>query len=206
MTDHDDFPNHGPEATMKKIVLILACAFFALPAFAADTPAGKLIDDMQGVYKHRFTSGIISPGKAPGEADEKYEAEDIIEIVPYDASHIYLRAELQFYNGHSCSISGIAGYENGALVYHDPQKPLEGEPHCTLKVELTDKNLRLSDRANPQAPASCRMYCGARGSLSDYSIAKSAKRKIRYLDRLKASSEYAQAVEAFKKQAQATKP
>ena len=182
---------------MKVFLLLLA---FTLAAQAADTPSSRLIGEMQGVYKHRFKNGVISPGKAPGEADEAYESEDVVEIVPYDDSHVYLRAELQFYNGHQCSIAGIAGYENGAFVYHDPAKPLAGKPPCTLNVALTGKNLMLDDRITADGPSSCTiMYCGARGSLSGYTIAKSSKRKIRYLDRLKVSIEYSQAVEAFKK-------
>ncbi|MFZ6647657.1 hypothetical protein ACO0LO_18180 [Undibacterium sp. TJN25] len=186
---------------MKFPLLLLLLAVSAHAAHAADaaSPApSKLMTEIEGVYKHRFKSGIISPGKAPGEADEIYETEDIVEIVPYDASHIYLRAELQFYNGHSCSISGMAGYDNGAFIYHDPEKPLEGEPPCELKISQTGKNLVLTDRATPDAISSCRMHCGARGSLSGYTIAMSSKRKIRYLDRLKASNEYAQAVKELK--------
>ena len=87
----------------QSILLALGLGF-SLYASAADPAADKLIGDIEGVYKHRFPNGAINPGKP----DDKYESEDVVEIVRYDTSRIYVRAELQFYNGHQCSISGIA--------------------------------------------------------------------------------------------------
>ena len=84
-------------------------------AWSAEPASGNPISEIEGVYKHRFMNGTITPGKAPGEADQPYESEDIIEIVRHDQTHIYFRAELQFYNGHTCGIYGIAGEENGEL-------------------------------------------------------------------------------------------
>lgn len=181
---------------MKRILLSLMLTIATL-AYGGELPSPLQIGDIEGVYKHRFMNGVITPGKAPGEADQPYQSEDIIEIVQYDPSHVYFRAELQFYNGHSCSIYGIAGQEKDGFVYHDPAPPLAGEPACTLKLSGTADQLHITDRITPTGVATCRMYCGARGSLSDYLIARSAKRKIRYLDRLKASREYLDAVKSF---------
>jgi hypothetical protein len=158
-----------------KILVPLLAALCACGAFARE-PA-QLMEKMAGVYKHRFMSATITPGKAPGEADEPYQAEDVIEIVPYDADHVYVRAHLDFYNGHICDVAGMARY-----------------PPCTLKVGVEHGQLTLTDRATPDAASSCRAYCGARGSL-DYSIGMDKRRTIRYLDRLKASREYKRAVD-----------
>jgi hypothetical protein len=97
---------------MKPILLLMLVAF---QVQAAEVPPGKLTGEMEGVYKRRFTNAIITPGKAPMEADNFVQAEDIVEIVRYDDTHVYVRDKFQFYNGHSCSIAGIAGYENSAL-------------------------------------------------------------------------------------------
>jgi hypothetical protein len=180
---------------MKLLPVLLA---LAMQANATEVSPSKLIGEMDGVYKHRFKSATIEPGKAPGEADAPYQAEDIIEIVRYDDRHVYVRARLEFYNGHSCSISGIAGYENGSFVYHDPEKSFDGGPSCTLKVGVTNEKLTLTDRITPDGASSCRAYCGVRGSLN-YEIAKSARRPIRYLDRLKASRQYVKAEEDLRK-------
>ena len=182
---------HGPMTP--KILVPLLAALCACTA-AAQEPV-QLAQKMAGVYKHRFMSATITPGKAPGEADEPYQAEDVIEIVPYDANHVYLRAHLDFYNGHTCDVAGMARYEQGAFVYHDTvTAPLPGYPPCALKVSVEHGQLTLTDRATPDAVSSCRAYCGVRGSL-DYSIGMDKRRTIRYLDRLKASREYMRAVD-----------
>lgn len=180
--------------------MIKICVLFLMlsaPALAADITPAKLASEIEGVYKHRFQNGKIVSGKAPGETDESYESEDIIELLAYDEANIYFRVGLQFYNGHVCSISGIAGYENGAFIYRDTEVPLDGNSSCKLKISLTKTALQITDRETPDALSSCKMHCGVRGSLSDYKIAKSAKRKIRYINRLKASRQYIQAVQAF---------
>jgi hypothetical protein len=175
------------------ILVPLLAALYACGACAQE-PA-QLMDNMAGVYKHRFMSATIAPGKAPGEADEPYRAEDVIEIVPYDADHVYVRAHLDFYNGHTCGVAGMARYERGAFVYHDTvSPPLPGYPPCALKVSVEHGQLTLTDRATPDAVSSCRAYCGVRGSLN-YSIGMDKRRPIRYLDRLKASREYKRAVD-----------
>lgn len=181
-------------ASHMKIFPYLAFIFLLAPAFseAADNPTAALIKELQGVYKFRFINGLVT--------GEKYQSEDIVEIVPFDDSHIYIRAHLDFANGHQCSIWGIAGYDNGAFVYHEPEETSSGRPPCSLKISTTEKNLVLTDIDGTTELSTCRWHCGARGSFSNYSIARSSKRRIRYIERLKASSQYLEAVEAFKNQ------
>lgn len=174
--------------------LFLTLMLLTMGAASAEAPPAKAMKEMAGVYKHRFMNGIITPGKAPMEADTPYESEDIVEIVPYDDTHIYVRAELQFYNGHTCSISGMAGYEQGRFVFHDPEKAADGGPPCTLAVTQTKDSLVLTDRLAPEGAATCRQFCGVRGSLTDYSIARDKRRPIRYKDRLVRSREYQKAI------------
>ena len=181
----------------RKIFPLLASALLAalptaLPVHAADKPptALELMRDIDGVYKERFQSGIVVPGKP----DEAYQAENVIEIVPYDDTHVYLRAHLDFYNGHTCDIAGMAGYEHGAFVYHDPTPPQPRERACALRLHVTDKKLVLTDRETPDAEATCRAYCGARGDL-DYEIGRDARREIGYVEKLKKSREYRKAVQ-----------
>lgn len=174
--------------------LFLTLTMFATAAaVAAETAPVQAMKDMEGVYKHRFMNGIVTTSGP----DEKYESEDVVEIVRYDDTHIYVRAELQFYNGHSCSIAGMAGYEQGRFVYHDPEKSYDGGPSCTLAVASSKGGITLTDRLTPDGAATCRSYCGARGSLSDYAISK--RRPIRYMDRLLQSREYQKAIDDLKR-------
>jgi len=178
---------------MKRNVLAwLATALLSMPpVHAAEKSPSALMHEIDGVYKKRFTSGMIVPGQSK---DEPYPAENIVEIVPYDDKHVYLRAHLDFYNGHTCDISGMAGFEHGAFVYHDPEPPLPKERPCVLRLHVTDKRLMLTDRETPDAEATCRAYCGARGSL-DYEIDRDQRRQIKYLERLRKSKEYRKAEE-----------
>ena len=169
------------------LALLCACA-------ASAQEASRLMQQMAGVYKHRWMSATITPGKASGEADVPYQAEDVIEIVPYDADHVYVRVHLDFYNGHTCGIAGMGRYEHGAFVYHDPERLLPDEPPCALKVGVEGGKLTLTDRASPDAVSTCRAYCGVRGSLN-YDIGMDKRRPIRYLDRLKASRQYRKAID-----------
>jgi hypothetical protein len=170
---------------------ILICLLLPILSVAADVPAATLINDLQGVYKHRFMGGTYN-------GSETWQAEDVVEIVPFDDSHIYVRASLEFGNGHLCGIWGIAEYENGAFVYHEPEKLRQGDPSCTLKISATNSDLVLTDIDSANEDSTCSMHCGARGSLANYTIARSSKRKIRYLERLKASRQYLEAADAFK--------
>lgn len=174
-------------------ILVPLLAALCACAASAQEPA-QLMRKMAGVYKERFMSATITPGKAPGEADTPYQAENIVEIVPYDADHVYVRAHLDFYNGHVCDIAGMGRYEHGAFVYHDPERLLPDEPPCAFKVGIEGGKLALTDRATPDAISTCRAYCGARGSLN-YDIGMDKRRPIRYLDRLKASRQYRKAID-----------
>lgn len=77
----------------KKLLLGLTLATVAaVPASPVTLLAGR--------YSKHFQNGFID--------GSKYWSDDVVEIVPVDATHAYVRADLQFYNGHQCSIAGIA--------------------------------------------------------------------------------------------------
>jgi hypothetical protein len=168
-------------------------ALFLLLALSAPALAGHA-DAIAGVYKHRFTNAIITPGKQPMQADTSYQAEDVLEIVPYGKRHIYFRTRLSFYNGHSCGLSGMAVEDGGKFIYRDRAPAIDGGPPCTLTLTPSADAISLTDRLTPDSHATCRAYCGQRGSLSAVSFKASARRPIRYLPRLLGSRQYKQAV------------
>jgi hypothetical protein len=182
-------------------ILLAVCAFGAMPSPAAAQEAQQKMDQMAGVYKHRFRNAAYVPGAPPG-GGEAYESEDVIEIVPFDANHLYVRAHLEFYNGHQCGIAGMARFEGGVFVYREPERYPEGlvapEPPCLLRVGIDGGKLVLTDRDRPDGASSCQVHCGARGNLA-YDIGMDKRRPIRYLPRLKASAEYKQAIEDLRK-------
>ncbi|WP_159703906.1 hypothetical protein [Massilia sp. 9I] len=137
-------------------------------------------------------SATITPGKAPMEADEPYQAEDVIEIVPVDREHVYFRIHLDFYNGHSCGLYGIAKQEGGRFVYRESADLSPAPPRCVLRLGVDKGQLSITDRGEDDV-SSCSQYCGARGSL-DYTIGMDKRRPIRYMERLKASRQYQESV------------
>lgn len=171
------------------LALLAALALPALTATAADDPAGAI----EGVYKRRFMNAINA---GPDRPAERYLAEDVVEIVREDADRIYLRAHLEFANGHMCGVWGIAQREGEDFVYRQQQSAVPGEAPCTLRLQVTPGSIVLDDR-DAAGTATCRAQCGARGTLSGYTIARKARRPIRYMNRVKESRQYREAVHEF---------
>ena len=121
---------------------------------------------------------------------EKYLGENVVEIVPVASHAAYVRVHLDYANGHICSIWGVAEADGPGLVYRDPSRPAPGQPPCTLTIARVGGSLRLDDGPDQ----SCQKDCGARGTLSDVRLPLASKRPIRYMDKIKASSNYRKAL------------
>jgi hypothetical protein len=144
---------------------------------------------MAGVYKTRFKNGDVE--------GETYTSENILEIVPYKQNAAYFRLHLEFYNGHECGISGIADVIADRLVYRG-KAPGEDSP-CILNLRRRPDGVHIWESSD----GACRnSTCGARGGYgfksdnpADFPAA--TQRQIRYLPRLLASSEYADAIKEY---------
>lgn len=175
---------------MRLTSLVAAIAFIAIPAFAAGVEAtGALPAQIAGVYKTRFKNALVG--------GETYVSENILEVVPYRNNAAYFRLHLDFYNGHECSISGIAQATADTLIYRGPDD-VDGHP-CVLSLRRARDGIHISEGEN----GACRnQTCGARGGygfkpdgVADFPLA--SRRSIRYLPRLLASSQYDDAVKEF---------
>ena len=165
--------------------MILLAALAQGPASKSSpdkTPAATAIKRIEGVYKHRFANSTVQ--------DEHFQSEDILEIVPYGSDKIYFRILLEFYNGHTCDLLGIAKYEDGAFVYRGPAGDTD---ICVLAIRTGRKDVTLDDVGGNCKKASC----GARGGYQGAGFPLSSRRAIRYMARLRASKEYANAVAEF---------
>jgi len=162
---------------------ILAPILIVLLSAGAAAPSP--VTELAGRYSSHFKNGFVT--------GEKYESDDILEIVPVDATHAYFRFDLQFYNGHSCALQGIAHAVGNTLAYREAPTGA-GEKRCTLTIARKGARLGWDDGDD-----SCRAYCGARGSFNEGSLPWSSKRPITYMARLKGSSEYKSALDEWKK-------
>jgi hypothetical protein len=160
-------------------------AIMGAMAVAAQLPP---LDRLAGVYRKDFPNGTVD--------GEKYQSENVLEIVPHSPTSAYFRTHLEFFNGHSCDIWGVADVHDGALVYDGPPN-MEGQP-CRLHLSVANGKLALAD-----PDGACRAdTCGARGGYDGIAFDLTARRPIRYMQKLLASSEFAEAV----KQHDAAKP
>jgi hypothetical protein len=153
--------------------LILALPLLIAAADAPIDPAS-----IAGQYIGHHPNGDISGAS--------YTTDDVLEIVPVRRDAAYVRAKLYFYNGHQCDISGIAHAEGGRLVYRP-----KAQPGCAFGIRPNGASIALED-----GDGQCRAYyCGARGGLDDpTAFAVKTRKAIRYLPRLKGSTEYQQAI------------
>jgi hypothetical protein len=139
-----------------------------------------------GVYKSQFQNGDIN--------GDRYQSEDILEVVPVDDHAAYVRMELEFYNGHSGSIYGVATYGKNSLVYDNGK---QGEDRCV--VEYVWAADMVITKADYEKTPGCTTYHGARGSLDGAMFQVKKKQTIRYMDRLKGSAQFKAAMEEYRK-------
>lgn len=149
-----------------------------------------LVQRLEGVYKVRFQNANVS--------GDTGTSENILEIVPYGANAAYVRVHLEFYNGDTCAVWGIATVQGEKLVYQE-RTPVDPPRACHLEITVKGGGIVLGDTPAPDGNHSCRAYCGARGSMS----AKwpyATRRAIRYMRVLLNSREYKAAVAEFQRQ------
>lgn len=161
---------------------MLKIAAIALLAAAAG-PASP-VDALSGRYDRSFPNATVD--------GERYTGEDIVEIVRVTPDAAYVRASLSFFNGHSCGIAGVARVQGKRLVYRERASPDGGQ--CTLTIERAGRSLRLDDGGG-----ACKDHCGARGSFTDHDLPFASRRPIRYMTRLKASTQYRQALAQWRR-------
>jgi hypothetical protein len=157
------------------------------PCSSGQSAASELIQRTAGVYKRRFKNGLVD-GSA-------FTSEDILEIVPYREDAVYFRTHLEFFNGHLCSFSGIARYQDDKLVFEDldPKHYYAKGRRCRLELRPDSRGLEFNDVDDVCRTWACGARGGFRGARFDYSL----RRKIRYLERLKRSRQYREAAQAY---------
>ena len=165
--------------------IVVSAMFMASEPVQSAPLAGKApdLDKVAGVYKHHFKNGLVG--------GDTYQSEDVFELVNTAPNQAYFRIETQFFNGHSCSLYGLALLEPTALVYHG-SKDYEDKP-CELRFTTNAKGIIEND-----VGGHCRaQFCGARGAFgegADVTYPFAWKRPIRYMKRLLASAQYNEAV------------
>jgi hypothetical protein len=116
---------------------------------------GRLAQKIAGRYRHRFGNADVQ--------GHEYTSTDTMTLTPVGKASIKFDIELNFFNGHTCSISGGALFrKDGTFVFDDdPKTAGPDEPVCRLAIVSTAKGIELKDLSDN----ACKNYCGARGNL-----------------------------------------
>jgi hypothetical protein len=163
-------------------------AFFSF-VLAAQTPKSSsesavFLGRIAGVYKEQFQNAFVT--------GEKYPSEDVLEVVPVSNDAAYVRMDLEFSNGHSGQIYGIATYGRNTLIYDNGKA---GDEHCV--VEYVWSSDMVVTKADYEKTPGCSFYHGAHGSLEGAKFSVKKRRDIGYMQRLKNSKEFKEAIEEY---------
>jgi hypothetical protein len=162
--------------TMTAIVCMAAAAFFGSAAYAGDLD----LDRLAGLYTQGFINGRID--------GSKYWSDDALEVAKLSPSTAYIRVHLEFFNGHQCSMWGVAEVEGPSLTYRQPGT------QCELGLTIGGGKITFNDKGGQ-----CRaVSCGMRGMYTGQSFKLSTRRPISYMPKLLASFQYLDAVEEYR--------
>lgn len=172
-------------------VVILAAIFLTIPLLA-QTPkpvpeASAFLASIAGVYKRQFQNAFMT--------GEKYQSEDILEVVPIDDRAAYVRMDVEFANGHSGGIYGIAIYSGHKSLTYDNGK--KGDDACVVTYVWSAE--KIITKADYEKTPGCRAYHGARGTLDGLEFPVRKKQTITYMQRLKDSRQFKEAMEEYRR-------
>jgi len=170
---------------------VLSTRVLAAAPAAGVSESQVFLAHVAGVYKERFQNELVS--------GEKFESEDILEVVPVDDTHAYIRMHLEFYNGHMGALYGIAAVNGRDSLLFDDGEAVYGR--CVLTITWSAGQVVTS--ADYDKTPGCRNYHGARGTLNDITFNVAKQRTIKYMQRLKDSREFKSAMEDYRKRSAA---
>jgi hypothetical protein len=154
-------------------------------AATAPAPSGS-VADWAGLYAFEHDNGLVS--------GETFRSTDTLVVDPLDEATAVIAANLEFFNGHICSLAGVARLEGGELVYRSPGGPDSEAIYagCVLRFSRVEGELRFADEGG-----ACRQTsCGARGGYTDYAMPLASRRPLTPDETaaFRASAEYAGAL------------
>lgn len=157
-----------------------ACTIFCL---ALSLLVGACKEDkaksLTGIYQTTFESGFVSSDnngcKPPlkmmdGICAEPYTATNTLGVFEKENGDLDFAANLSFFNGHSCTVSGAAKKDTDGWIF-------EGEEIADSKCKLLIKSNGKKIAFNIPENYICQDYCGVRGSLSGAEFPLSSKKK-----------------------------
>ena len=153
----------------------LLCLFAAGAALGAGAAPSAF--DLAGRWTHGHISGGISGVRFP--------VEDEVIIVALDRGRAIFDIQLNFFNGHTCNVGGMARLEGARLVFRDREGRSYDGRTCTLSIWRDGARLRWDD-----GESTCQGYCGARGGLRGGEMRWSSRRRIPRAEQARILADY----------------
>jgi len=138
-------------------------------------------DAISGIYQTTHESGIHIGKPLPENAHEfpnidlercsdthcveTYEASNTLGVLPLNDRDLAFGASLSFFNGHSCSLQGVAVKDADGWVYDNQADD------CVLDITLSTDGITL----DADDTFDCRRNCGARGYFKEIYFPLSSK-------------------------------
>ncbi len=165
-------------------VILSACAV-AGAIGAESMPPAQFFARVAGVYKESLPGRLGTDGPL---------SENILEVVPVDEGHAYIRVQLELRRGAMGSIYGIAAYNGRDSLVYDNGKG--GSEQCALALTWT--KLAVSTLPTLRKTRGCRDYAAAHGAPDKISFVVARRRDITYLQGLKDSREFKAAMDEYR--------
>ncbi len=164
-----------------------------IPAFAHASETADPVKQFAGRFSKHFPNSDID--------GHRYWSDNVVEIVPVSTNAAYFRIHLEFYNGHACSLSGVAQASGSGLRYqtvipvYDFSSRGMKNGQCVLQISKQDNHLLLKE-LDPDM--GCKYnYCGTRGEFDGVTLPWKSHRSISYMQKLKTSNEYRDALKRW---------
>ncbi len=114
---------------------------------------------LAGMYRRAHTIDLVAAGGL-----EKATVTDVLNLSPESNGGLRFSFELQFNNGHSCRMEGVARPTDGFFEYREPLKEVTAQAgECVLRIRPTRRAITLEDVG--RACAWTAGHCGVRGSI-----------------------------------------
>jgi hypothetical protein len=168
------------------LATLSACAIAA--ATAAEVTPSAFLSDVAGVYKEQIPRSLSA-----GEQ----QAENILEVVPVDDGHAYIRMQIDSYKGYMGAIYGVASFKGPKTLVYDNGK--SGGEKCSLQLNWSKKSVSIV--TDFQKTPGCRDFHGTRGAADEISFLVARKRDIPDLPHLKDSREFHAAMDEYRARA-----
>ena len=109
------------------------------------------IESSQGIYKYSFPNALMD--------NTQYTSENRFLLMPISPTTAYFDVHLEWANGHSCDLSGIADVMSEQVLSYST--PSIMEKTCTFNIDLGANEFVFGD-----SNGACRIIsCGSRGML-----------------------------------------